>query len=106
MKNTEMTFQSARLYHRIEVQCELSRTTFASIKLLTDQPIKDNKLRLTKNKQELIRDGRKLVEWVKSNNLNQFELVATRSYYRNLQVLLDHCNGLLAVCEYTQDEIK
>jgi hypothetical protein len=102
----QMSFESARLYHRIEVQCDLSRTTFAKIKLLTNQSKEDNKLRLMDIKQDLLKDGHKLIDWVKSNELNQFELVAARSYYRNLQASLEHCNGLLAVCEYTQKEIE
>lgn len=101
----QVTFEAARLYHRIEVQCELSRTTFDRVRLRTSETREANKSRLLEIKQELIRDAHKIVKWAKDEKRTELEKTVARSYYRNIAALLDRCNGLLVVCGYEQKEL-
>lgn len=103
--NNQVTFEAARLYHRIEVQCDLSRTTFDRVRLRTSETREANKLRLLEIKQDLIKDAHKIIEWAKRPETTELEKTVARSYYRNIAALLDRCNGLLVVCGYEQKEL-
>jgi hypothetical protein len=105
MTNAQMQFEAARLYHRIEVQCDLSRTTFDRVRLHTSGTRDANKLRLLAIKQDLIADANKIRVWATKSERTELEKVVARSYYRNIAALLDRCNGLLVVCGYEQKEI-